>query len=112
MQIIIHSKKQALAEDFQRLVTERLTRLERFKIPIDRIEVSVTHEANPRQGKASHRILITTHGSGPLVRAEATGFNDLAAFDDAAERIELQLRKLHERSKSIRHESVRSHLAG
>lgn len=31
----------------------------------------------------------------------------LAAFDAAAERIELQLRKLHEKSKSINHDSLR-----
>jgi ribosomal subunit interface protein len=107
MQIIIHSKKQNLAEDFQAIVNERLSRLERFKVAIDRLDVTVTHEANPRQGKASHRVLITSHGSGPLVRAESAGFNDVAAFDAAAERVELQLRKLHEKSKSINHDSLR-----
>jgi ribosomal subunit interface protein len=107
MQIIIHSKKQALAEDFEAIVTERLSKLERFKVVIDRLDVTVTHEANPRQGKASHRVLITSNGSGPLVRAESVGLNDLAAFDTAAERVELQLRKLHERSKSITHDSLR-----
>ncbi len=110
MQIVIHSKRQALAEDFEKIATERLKRLERFKVQIERIDLTVTHEANPRQGKASHRVLISTHGAGPLVRAESSAFNDLAAFDEAAERIELQLRKLHERSKSIRHESLRDRL--
>lgn len=108
MQIIIHSKKQRLAEDFETIAKERLERLERFKITIDRIDVTVTHEANPRQGKSSHRVLISSHGSGPLVRAESTGFNDLSAFDAAAERVELQLRKLHEKNKSIKHETLRT----
>lgn len=107
MQIIIHTKKQKLAEDFETIVHERLSKLDRFKIVIDRLDVTVTHEANPRQGKASHKVLITSHGSGPLVRAESSGFNDVAAFDAAAERVELQLRKLHERNKSIAHDSLR-----
>lgn len=112
MQIIIHSKKKALAEDFEEIAHERLGRLERFKVKIDRIDLYVTHESNPRQGKNAHHVVITTHGSGPLIRAEASGFNDLAAFDEAAERMELQFRKLHERNKSIRHETLRDHLAG
>lgn len=108
MEITIHSKKLTLAEDFETIARERLERLERFKITIDRIDVTVTHEANPRHGKSSHRVLISSHGSGPLVRAESTSFNDLSAFDTAIERIELQLRKLHEKSKSIKHETLRN----
>lgn len=107
MQIIIHSKKQQLAEDFESIAMERLTKLARFKIAIDRLDVTVTHEANPKHGKTSHRVRIISRGSGPLVQAESTGFNDLAAFDVAAERVELQLRKLHEREKSIKHDSLR-----
>jgi ribosome-associated translation inhibitor RaiA len=41
------------------------------------------------------------------VRGEGTGFNDLAAFDEAAEAIEFQLRKRHERSKDIDRTTLR-----
>jgi ribosomal subunit interface protein len=102
MEIIIHAKKQPLAADFREKVETRLARLERFKVRIDRIELTVTHEQNPRQGKQAHRVLITTYGAGPLVRAEAASYNDLSAFDDAAEAMELQLRKIHERSKDVK----------
>jgi ribosome-associated translation inhibitor RaiA len=42
------------------------------------------------------------------LRAEATGFNDVAAFDDAIKSIELQIRKIHERDKSHDRASLRT----
>lgn len=112
MKITIHSHGSTLAEDFLDLSKERLNRLTRFNIPIDRVEVDVIHEINPHFGKgASHRVKITFQGSGPWVRAEGRGINDLAAFDEAAEAVELQLRKIHERAKDFKRETLRKRQA-
>lgn len=107
MRIITHNHGQALAIDFQKIAIERLERLTRFNIPIECLEIDVRHEVNPKFGKKSHRVLLTSHGSGPLMRSEGAGFNDLAAFDEAAEALELQLRKRHERSKDIDRTTLR-----
>ena len=107
MKIIIHNHGAVLASDFTEISTERLERLSRFSVPIERIDVDVRHESNPHFGKNSHRVILTTHGSGPLIRAEGEGFNDLAAFDEAAEAMELQLRKKHERSKDVDRATLR-----
>ena len=74
---------------------------------MERVEVEIIHEANPSQGKNSHKVILTARGAGPLVRAEATGFNDVAAFDEAIKNFELQLRKIHEKSKDVNRSSVR-----
>ena len=108
MQIVFHTRQANLAEDFKGIATEKLEALGRFNVPMDRVEVEITHEANPRQGKHSHKVVITSHGSGPLLRAEATGFNDLAAFDDAIKSIELQIRKVHEKDKSHDRQTLRT----
>ncbi len=108
MNIIIHTRHAQLASDFKSITEEKLHSMERFSVVIDRIEVEVIHEANPRQGKQSHKVIITSHGSGPLLRADATGFNDVAAFDDAIKSIELQIRKIHERDKSHDRQSLRT----
>ena len=108
MKIIIHTRHAELASDFRTIAEEKLHSMERFSVAIDRVEVEVTHEANPRQGKHSHKVVITSHGSGPLLRAEATGFNDLAAFDDAVKSIELQIRKIHEKDKSHDRHTLRT----
>ena len=108
MKIVIHARNAELATDFKPIAEEKLHSMERFNVVIDRIEVEILHESNPRQGKNSHRVIITSHGSGPLLRAESTGFNDVAAFDEAIKNIELQIRKVHEKSKSVDRETVRT----
>lgn len=108
MKIVIHARNAELATDFKPIAEEKLHSMERFSVVIDRIEVEILHESNPRQGKNSHRVIITSHGSGPLLRAESTGFNDVAAFDEAIKNIELQIRKVHEKSKSVDRETVRT----
>jgi ribosomal subunit interface protein len=107
VKIIIHTRHAELATDFSTIAEEKLHSMERFSVVIDRIEVEVTHEANPRQGKHSHKVVITSHGSGPLLRAEANGFNDVAAFDEAIKSIELQIRKIHEKDKSHNRDTLR-----
>lgn len=112
MRITIHAHDISLAEDFVEIAKERLHRLERFNIILDRLVVDVKHEANPHFGKSSsHLVRITSHGAGPLVRAEGRGFNDLAAFDVAAEAVELQLRKRHEKARDISHDTLRKRKA-
>ena len=108
MKIIIHPRHAELASDFVSIAEEKLLSMDRFSVTIDRVEVEVMHEANPRQGKHSHKVVITSHGSGPLLRAEAASFNDLAAFDEAIKSIELQIRKIHEREKSHDRHTLRT----
>jgi ribosomal subunit interface protein len=108
MEINIHTRHASLAEDFQVISTEKLQSMERFSVQIDRIDVEVTHEQNPRQGKHSHKVVIASHGSGPSLRAEATEFNDVAAFDVAIKSIELQIRKVHEKNKDYNRETIRT----
>lgn len=108
MKIVIHARHAELAEDFRGIAEEKLMSMDRFSVTIERVEVEIIHEQNPRQGKHAHRVILTSHGSGPLMRAEAAEFNDLAAFDEAIKNFELQIRKHHERSKSHNRESLRN----
>jgi ribosomal subunit interface protein len=108
MQIVFHTRQANLAEDFKGIATEKLEALGRFNVPMDRVEVEIIHEQNPKQGKHSHTVILTTKGAGPLVRAEASEFNDVAAFDSAVNSFELQLRKIHEKSKDHSRESIKN----
>jgi ribosomal subunit interface protein len=108
MEINIHTRHATLAEDFRSIAEEKLHSMERFSVVIDRIDVEVTHEQNPHQGKHSHKVVIASHGSGPALRAEATEFNDVAAFDVAIKSIELQIRKVHEKNKDYKRETIRT----
>ena len=113
MQIVLHTRNAQLnqiAEDFSDIATAKLKSLERFNVLIEAMKVEIIHEANPRHGKSSHHVTLTSHGAGPFLRSEGDGFNDLAAFDKAVSGLELQIRKIHERSKDYGHESVNAHL--
>jgi ribosomal subunit interface protein len=107
MEIIIHVRNAQLAEDFTEIAKAKLISLNRFSVLIEGIKLEVRHESNPRFGKSSHTVLLTSHGAGPFLRAEGSGFNDLAAFDAAVKSLELQIRKVHEKSKDIDHQSFR-----
>jgi ribosomal subunit interface protein len=107
MKIQIHTRNAGLAEDFKVIATEKLNSMERFSVVIDRVEVEVLHEANPHQGKHNHKVVLTTHGAGPLIRAEAAEFNDLAAFDAAIKVFALQIRKIHEKTKDYNRDTLR-----
>ena len=107
MKIQIHTRNANLAEDFKEIATEKLNSMERFNVVIDRVEVEVLHEANPHQGKHKHKVFLTSHGSGPLIRADAAEFNDVAAFDIAIITFALQIRKIHEKSKDYDRQTLR-----
>lgn len=107
MEIIIHARNAHLAEDFKGITTEKLQSLNRFSVTIDGIKVEVQHEANPRHGKSSHEVTLTSHGSGPFMRAHGKGHNDLAAFDEAVQAFQLQIRRIHEKSKEVSRETLR-----
>lgn len=108
MKINIHTRHADLASDFKGIAEEKLQSMERFNVLIERVDVEVTHEANPHQGKHSHRVVIASHGAGPSLRAEATEFNDVAAFDVAIKSIELQIRKIHEKNKDYDRQTIRT----
>ena len=108
MEINIHTRHATLADDFRSISEEKLHSMERFSVQIDRIDVEVTHEQNPHQGKHAHKVVIASHGGGPALRAEATEFNDVAAFDVAIKSIELQIRKIHEMNKDYKRETIRT----
>ena len=108
MKIQIHTRNSELAEDFREIAEEKLNSMERFGVVIDRVEVEVLHETNPRQGKHSHRVVLTSHGTGPLLRAEGAEFNNLAAFDAAIKVFALQIRRIHEKSNDYNRETLRN----
>jgi hypothetical protein len=107
MQIVFHSRNANLADDFRGIAKEKIESLSRFGIQIEEVKVEIKHEVNPRHGKSSHSVVLTTHGSGPFMRSEGAGFNDVAAFDKAVAAIELQIRKIHEREKDYARETLR-----
>ena len=108
MEIVIHTRNANLASDFKDIATEKLNSLGRFSVKLDSVKVEVKHEQNPRFGKVSHEVILTTGGSGPFIRATGSAFNDVAAFDEAVKSLQLQIRKIHEKFQKMKKKNFKN----
>lgn len=106
MEIVVKGRNSEISESFRSRVAEKLQRIEKFdqRQRINRVEVEVTHEKNPRQADRAARIEMTLRSRGPAVRAEAVSTDQHSALDAAIDKLETQLRRAVDR-KRIHHGS-------
>ena len=83
-------------------VEEKATKVEQFDPRVQRVEVEVTHERNPRQADTAERVEVTVISKGPVIRAEATSSDRFAAFDIAMGKLTERLRRARDRKKDHR----------
>jgi ribosomal subunit interface protein len=99
MDIVVKGRNVEVPEHYRALVSEKLTRLERYDKKVIRYDVELFHEPNRRQSKSCQRVEITGKGKGPAVRAEACAGDFYAALDAAVTKIENRMRKQHDRRR-------------
>ena len=96
MEIVVTGRNSEISERFRSHVAEKLQRIEKFdgRQRINRVEVEVTHEKNPRQPETAARVEMTLRSRGPAIRVEA--------LDAAVDKLETRLRKMVDRKRSHR----------
>lgn len=104
MEIVVNGRNSEISERFREHVEEKLSRLEKYdsRQKINRVEVEVTHEKNPRQHDKAAKVEMTLRSRGPAVRAEASSTDQHSALDAAIDKLESRLRKAVDR-KRIHH---------
>jgi ribosomal subunit interface protein len=104
MEIVVNGRNSEISERFREHVEEKLLRLEKYdsRQKINRVEVEVTHEKNPRQHDKAAKVEMTLRSRGPAVRAEACSTDQHSALDAAIDKLESRLRKAVDR-KRIHH---------
>jgi ribosomal subunit interface protein len=87
-----------------------LERIDKFGIPLRRVDVEVSKEANPRLADRAFEVELTTRANGSVIRAEAAASDKYAALDIAYGRLEQRLRRAADKNRYHRHgaESMRS----
>jgi ribosomal subunit interface protein len=98
-EIVVTGRNVDVSDHYRSHIADRLAHLEHLNQRIVRFDVELSHEQNPRQSKSAQRVVITGHGKGSTVRAEACGADAHAALDAAVSRLESQLRRSHDRHR-------------
>lgn len=103
LEIVVRGRHVGVSDRFKTFVREKLAHVDRFAVPIHRIDVEVSHEPNPRQQERAFEVEITCSGSR-FVRVEAHARDKYVALEAAYDKLEERLRRLHDKARSVRHE--------
>lgn len=99
MDIVITGRHTEVSERFRRLVEEKLSKISQLAPKVQRADVELSHERNPRQSPTSEKVEITLRGKGPVIRAEASSEDPAAALDIALGKLGERLRRTRDRRK-------------
>ena len=106
--LILSGRGVDLDDALRQYATEKLTRVERFFDRIIKMEVELRHERNPRV-KDPDRCEIVVKTPKQTLRVHGEGLDHFAAIDVAADRLEMQVKKVKERLKDRQHHGSNNH---
>ena len=99
MDVVVSSRHCEVSDRFREHVEEKLARLEKHNHRIIRVEVLLEKEARPREPERTVRVELTAKSKGPVVRAEASAEDKMAALDLALDKMAAQMRRAADRKK-------------
>jgi ribosomal subunit interface protein len=99
VEIVITGRRTEVPERFRRVAEEKLAKIGQLAPRAHRVDVEISHERNPRQSQTSEKVEITVLGKGPVIRAEASSEDMLAALDLAFGKLLERLRRTRDRRK-------------
>ncbi|MDU0347674.1 ribosome hibernation-promoting factor, HPF/YfiA family [Actinomyces sp. MRS3W] len=102
MDITVVGRNAEISSRLRDYVEEKAAKVEQFDPRVQRVEVEITHERNPRQADTAERAEITVVSKGPVIRAEASSSDRFAAFDIAMGKLTERLRRARDRKKNHR----------
>ena len=102
MDITVVGRNAEISSRLRDYVEDKAVKVEQFDPRVQRVEVEVTHERNPRQADTAERVEITVVSKGPVIRAEASSSDRFAAFDIAMGKLTERLRRARDRMKDHR----------
>jgi ribosomal subunit interface protein len=97
--VVVSSRHCEVSDRFREHVEEKLSRLEKHNHRIIRVEVLLEKEVRPREPVRAVRVELTAKSKGPVVRAEASAEDKMAALDLALDKMAAQMRRAADRKK-------------
>lgn len=102
VEIVVRGRHVDVSSRFREQANEKLSRVERFGQPIQRVDVELSKEQNPRLADRAFEVELTCRGKGPVIRAEASAADKYSALDMASGRLEERLRRAHDKAKIVK----------
>lgn len=99
MDVTVTARHTTVSDRFRRHLEEKVEKVEQLCPQCHRIDAVVGEEKNPRQQSEKHRIELTVHSKGPVVRGEASAVDPYAALDLALDKLYERLRRARDRRK-------------
>jgi putative sigma-54 modulation protein len=96
MDVVIVGKHTEVDAALRTLTQEKLNRIEKYAADVRRIDVDYAQHATRRAGD-SHTCEILVHVNHHLVKGTASAVDHPVALDVALDKVERQMRRLHER---------------
>jgi ribosomal subunit interface protein len=97
--VVIKARHAQVSDSFRSIAQEKLAKMTRLEAGLERVDVEVCGERNPRQAERRMRVELTCRPRGHVVRAEAAAADELAAFDLAIAKLEMRLRRAADRRR-------------
>lgn len=99
MEVVVTGRNCEITDRFRSHVTDKLSRLEKHDHRIMRVHVELDCEPNPRQQKGAIHLQLTAFSKGPVIRAESSAEDKMAALDLALDKMAAQMRRAADRRR-------------
>jgi ribosomal subunit interface protein len=99
MDVVVNARHCEISDRFREHVQEKLSRLEKHDHRVIRVEAEVEVERNPRLQDRAVRVQLTAISKGPVIRAEASAEDKMAALDLAVDKMAAQMRRAADRKR-------------
>jgi putative sigma-54 modulation protein len=96
MDVVVFGKHAEIDSDLRNVTNEKLARVAKFAADVRRIDVDFD-ELSTRRAEDSHTCEILVHLNHHLVKGTASGTEHVIALERALDKVEQQMRRLHER---------------
>jgi ribosomal subunit interface protein len=111
VEIVVKGRNVEVPDHYRVHVADKLSKVERYDQKIQRIDVELFHERNPRQSERCQHVELSCVSKGPIVRAEAVAGDFYSALDVAATKLEQRLRRAADRRRVHRGRRVPTSVA-
>lgn len=99
MDVVVTGRHCEITDRYRAHVVEKLAKLEKHDHRIIRVQVELDGAANPRERDRAVRIQLTALSKGPVIRAEASAPDKMAALDLALDKMAAQMRRAADRRR-------------